>query len=55
VIDDELASAVEEVGEGLLAIRGIEDIIFVDFDPGKLAAFGGESIALAREPLLLDE
>jgi hypothetical protein len=37
VIDDELASPVEEISESFLAARGIEDIILFDFDPRKLA------------------
>jgi hypothetical protein len=37
VIDDVLASSVEEISESFLAARGIEDIILFDFDPRKLA------------------
>ncbi len=51
MIDDELASPVEQVGEGFLAARRIEDIILLDFDPGKLAALGGKCISLACELL----
>jgi hypothetical protein len=55
VIDYELASAIEEVGESFLAPVCIENIVLFDFDPGKLAAFDSESVALAGEPLFLGE
>jgi hypothetical protein len=55
VIDDELASPVEQVGERFLAARRIEDIVLFDFDPGKLAALGGNGVALARELLLFGQ
>jgi len=43
VIDDELASATEQVGQSFLPGRRIEDVILFDLYPGKLAAFGGEA------------
>ena len=53
VIDHELAAAVEEVGERLLALRPLERIGLVDPDPGQLAPLGAQIIAQAREFLLL--
>jgi hypothetical protein len=55
VVDDELASPFEQVGESFIAARRIEDIVLFDFNPGKLAAFGGNRVALVRELLLLGE
>ena len=49
------AAAVEQVGESFLAARRIEDIVLFDFHPGKLAAFGGNRVSLARELLLFDQ
>src|SRR5438034_8928103 len=34
VIDDELAFAVEEIGERFLAAGGIENVVLFDLDPG---------------------
>ena len=53
VIDDQLAFAGEQLGKGFLAAGRIEDIVLFDFHPGKLAALGSNSVALARELLLL--
>jgi hypothetical protein len=53
VIDDQLAAAVEEVGESLLALRPVEVIGLVDLDPGQLAPLGAQAVAQAREFLLL--
>jgi len=55
VIDDELASAIEEVGETYLAARRIEDVILFNFHPGKLAAFGCDGVTLAGEFLLFGQ
>ena len=55
VINNELTLALEEVGKSLLTFRRIEDIVFFDFDPGKLPTFGGNRIALPRELLLFGQ
>src|SRR5580704_10477908 len=55
VIDNELAFAIEEVGECFLATRGIENVVLLDLDPGKLAAFRSQSVTLARQLLLFGE
>jgi hypothetical protein len=34
MIDDELAAPLEQVGEGLLPVRPIEDIVLLDPFPG---------------------
>jgi len=34
VINDELAFAVEEIGESFLAAGGIENVVLFDLDPG---------------------
>ena len=52
VINNELAFAVEEIGERFLAARGFENVIRFDFDPGQLAPLRGHSVTLARELLL---
>jgi hypothetical protein len=55
VIDDQLAFAAEQIGEGLFAGRGIEDVVFVDLLPRQIAAFTGEGVAGAGECLFLGE
>jgi len=55
VVDDELASAIEQVSESLLSGGRVEDVILFDFDPGKLAAFGCDGVALVGEFLLFGE
>jgi hypothetical protein len=55
VIQDTLASAVEQVGETLLAAGRIKHIVLFDSDPGKLAAFRGNRVTLSRELLLLGQ
>ena len=55
VVDDELAPAVEEVGERLLAVRPVEDIARLHADPGEPASLRAQLIAAPREFLLLLE
>jgi hypothetical protein len=55
VVNNELALAVEKVRERYLPVQAVENVIFFDLDPRKLAAFSSESVALAREPLLFGE
>jgi hypothetical protein len=52
VVNNQLAFAVEKIRERHLPVRPVENVIFYDFDSGKLPAFGSESVALARELLL---
>jgi hypothetical protein len=49
---NQLAFAVEKVRERHLPIRPVENVILFDLEPGKLAPFGGDSVALARELFL---
>jgi hypothetical protein len=62
VIDDELATAVEEVFETLLAMRAVEDIVLFELHHGKAAPLGidavvvlGKLLFLSQEFLALDE
>ena len=45
---DELAPALEKIGQSLLAIGTIEHIFFLHSDPGQLAPLAIDLIALAR-------
>ena len=49
MVDDELALAVEEIGEANFAVRAIEYVILFDFYPGKLAPFGADCVLQVRE------
>src|SRR5258706_11270515 len=55
VIDDELALTREEIGERLLSLGAVEDILLLDFFPRECAAFAAQHVALAREGLLQRE
>src|SRR2546427_5497016 len=55
VVDDELAPAVEEVGERLLTVRPVEDIARLHADPGEPASLRAQLIAAPRDFLLLLE
>src|SRR5262245_65005103 len=53
VVDDELAASLEEVAEGFLAVRSLEQVGLVDPDPGQLAPLGAQAIAQMGQFLLL--
>ena len=55
MLDDQLDAAVEKIGERLLAVRPVEDILLLDLDPRQLAPSGAELVAQPGEFLLLDE
>jgi hypothetical protein len=55
VVDEELAAAVEEVAEGLLAARALEDVFLLDALPRELLALARQLVAGAGELLLLGE
>src|SRR3954465_1163474 len=56
VVDDELAPALEQVGEAeLRAARAVEHVVLVDLDHRQPPPVGVERVALAREALLLLE
>src|SRR5439155_27231053 len=53
VIDQQLSAAVEEVGQGLRALLGLEAVLLLDRDPGQPAPLLGQLVAPAGELLLL--
>jgi len=55
VVDDELASSLEQVEEADLAVWSIEDVILLDPDHRQPAAFGGQRVARTRGGLLFHE
>ncbi len=52
VVDDELAVAVEEVGERLRPVGPVEHVALLDLDPGQGLPFGPEPVEIARDLLL---
>ena len=52
VLHDELAAAVEQIGERLPAVGPIEDVRLVDADPGQLPAQLRDLVAAPRQVLL---
>jgi len=55
VIDDELAPAVEKLGQSLPALRPVEDVLLVDLFPGQGAPLAAQFVAQPGELLLLRE
>ena len=55
VLDVELMAALEEVGQGKLALRPIEDIGRLDSNPWQSQALGRDQFAMAGQRLLLLE
>src|SRR5271169_1305586 len=49
VVDDQLAFAAEQVGQGPLAVGTVEHIIFLDLLPRKFAAFAAQGVTGAGE------
>ncbi|MGA9006212.1 MAG: hypothetical protein WB495_04800, partial [Xanthobacteraceae bacterium] len=45
VIDDELALAAEQIGQGFLAVRPFEHVFLFDLFPGQFAALAAEFVA----------
>jgi hypothetical protein len=48
VVDEQLSAALEQIEQGRLAVRALEDVGLVDENPRQPAAVGGERIACAR-------
>ncbi len=48
VLDEELAAAVEELGQRDLALGSAESICLFHFHPGQILLFRGQCIPLAR-------
>src|SRR5262249_8227842 len=55
MIDDQLAAALEKIGQGFLAFRSIEDVILLYLDPGKFAALRAHRVSLVRQFLFLNQ
>src|SRR5712692_9586016 len=55
VIDDQLAAALEEIGQSLLAAGDVEDIVLLHSDPRQLPALPAQLVTQPRELFLLDE
>src|SRR6266478_8991055 len=53
VVDDQLASAAEEIGKRLLAFWSIEDVGLLDLFPREFTALPAQLIAQPRKLLLL--
>ena len=53
VVDEQLGAAVEEIGERLRAVLGLEPVVLLDRDPRQLAPLPGQLVAAAGELLLL--
>ncbi len=52
MIDDQLTASVEKISERLLAVRPVENILFVDLDHREFAPRCTERVTLPREFLL---
>src|SRR5205823_586421 len=55
VIDEQLAAAVEEISQRLLAVWALEDVLLLDRLPGKALSLLRQLVACACELLLLGE
>jgi hypothetical protein len=44
VVQDELASAIEEIQQARLAVRAVEDVVLVDLNHGQPTALGGQGV-----------
>jgi len=55
VVDEELAAAVEEAGERLLAVGAVENVFLVDGLPWEVTALPAQVVAEPCELLLLDQ
>src|SRR5919199_518013 len=52
VVDEELGAAAEQVGEGRVPLVGLEAVVLVDRDPGKLLTPPGQLVAPPGQLLL---
>src|SRR4051794_19915966 len=55
VVDDQLAAAAEQAGQRLFAVRSIEQVILLYFDPGQFTALGTEPVSRPRKFLFVRE
>jgi hypothetical protein len=52
-VDEQLGAAVEEIGEGLRPVLGLEPVLLLHRNPRQLAPPPGQRVTAARELLLL--
>ncbi|NYJ15087.1 hypothetical protein GGI64_006192 [Rhizobium leguminosarum] len=55
MIDQKLAAAVKEIGERLLSLGRVEDVILIDLHPGQRQPFGVDAVAQLRRLLFLQQ
>src|SRR5690349_7476092 len=55
MLDDQLAAAVEQIGQGRLSGRRVERVGLVDLDPRQRAPLGAQAVAQSRHLLFLGE
>jgi hypothetical protein len=52
VVDEQLGATLEELGERLLTVLGMEEVVLIDRNPGQLLTRARDLIACAKVPLL---
>ena len=55
VVDDQLTSAIEELGKRARAVVGVEPVVLLDRNPRQLASLASQLVAQPRVLLLADE
>src|SRR6185295_7025518 len=55
MLDEELATAVEQLGQSHLSVAPVEDVFLLDPDPGQGSAVGAQLIPQSRQLLFLCE
>jgi hypothetical protein len=55
VVDDQLAAAIEQIEQGRLAVRALEDVLLLDPDHREPASLCGKRVARSGEFLLLGQ
>jgi hypothetical protein len=55
VVDEQLGAPVKEIGERLRVVLGLEPVVLLDRDPGKLAPLSGQLVPAAGGLFLLLE
>ena len=55
MFDEQLAASIEQIGERHLPLRRIEDVRFLNLDPGQCTALATQLVALSRELLFLGQ
>jgi hypothetical protein len=44
MLDDQLAASLEKIGQRLLALRRVKEVLVFDFQPGQHTPFGGDQV-----------